>query len=54
MRLPFQVPTFRAAEVQPSQVRFEWTLPSQDQNGVLVGFTVSYGILVSIKVVLLV
>ena len=41
-----QVPTFRPVEIQPSQIRFEWTLPSHDQNGVLIGFTVSYGILV--------
>ena len=39
------MPTFAPVDIQPSQVTFEWTLPSQDQNGVLVGFTVSYGIL---------
>ena len=44
--VPERVPTFSPTDIQPSQVTFEWTLPSQDQNGVLVGFTVSYGILV--------
>jgi len=43
--VPERVPTFSPTDIQPSQVTFEWTLPSQDQNGVLVGFTVSYGIL---------
>jgi len=44
--VPEKVPTFAPVEpIQPSQITFEWTLPSQDQNGVLIGFTVSYGIL---------
>ncbi|KAI9561811.1 hypothetical protein GHT06_012772 [Daphnia sinensis] len=49
--VPEKVPTFRPVEIQPSQIRFEWTLPSHDQNGVLIGFTVSYGILGSTSTV---
>ena len=39
-----QVPTSRPVAIQPSQIR--WTLPIPDQNAVLIGLTISYGILV--------
>lgn len=33
-----------AQPVQPSEILFEWTLPLQDQNGVIERFTITYGL----------
>lgn len=41
---PGKVQLFRAKEIKPSEVTLQWSLPDVEQNGILVGFTVSYGV----------
>ncbi|XP_037089578.1 tyrosine-protein phosphatase 10D-like [Pollicipes pollicipes] len=40
--VPGRVATFTAADVTPNQIRFRWTLPNNAQNGILMGFTITY------------
>ncbi|KAJ9582190.1 hypothetical protein L9F63_003477, partial [Diploptera punctata] len=38
------VERFHPLDIQPSQISFEWTLPSNEQNGVIRKFTITYGL----------
>lgn len=44
----FQVAEFSPMEVKPNQITFKWTLPPDEENGVLLGFKIKYGIKVRI------
>ncbi|XP_047492144.1 tyrosine-protein phosphatase 10D-like isoform X1 [Penaeus chinensis] len=41
---PGKVDEFEPIEVKPNQVTFRWSLPPDEQNGVLLGFNIRYGI----------
>ncbi|KAF8774091.1 Tyrosine-protein phosphatase 10D like protein [Argiope bruennichi] len=40
--VPGRVHFFRAVDVKPSEVTLQWSLPSNEQNGVLTGYKVTY------------
>ncbi|PRD36721.1 UNVERIFIED_CONTAM: Ptp10D [Trichonephila clavipes] len=40
--VPGRVHFFRAVDVKPSEVTLQWSLPTNEQNGVLTGFKVTY------------
>ena len=39
-----QVAEFFPSEVKPNQITFKWSLPPDEENGVLLGFKIKYGI----------
>ncbi|XP_046489703.1 tyrosine-protein phosphatase 10D isoform X2 [Neodiprion pinetum] len=41
---PGKVEVFQPSNVSPSDITFEWSLPSQDQNGVIRKFSITYGL----------
>lgn len=43
-----QVAEFAPSEVRPNQITFRWTLPPDEENGILLGFKIKYGIKVRI------
>lgn len=45
---PGKVEVFQPSNVTPSEVTFEWSLPSQEQNGVIRKFSITYGLEVRI------
>ncbi|XP_065202052.1 tyrosine-protein phosphatase 10D-like [Planococcus citri] len=42
--VPGQVNKFHPIDIQPSDITFEWYLPKSEQNGVILKFTVIYGL----------
>lgn len=40
--LPGRVHKFTPIDIQPSEITFEWALPTSEQNGVIVEFAISY------------
>lgn len=38
---------FEPIDIQPSDIVFEWSLPTSEQNGVIRKFTITYGLEVS-------
>ncbi|XP_051172997.1 tyrosine-protein phosphatase 10D-like isoform X1 [Leptopilina boulardi] len=40
---PGRVDKFNPTDIQPSDISFEWSLPSQDQNGIIRKFSIIYG-----------
>lgn len=42
--VPGKVEKFEPIDIQPSDIIFEWTLPSTEANGVIQKFTITYGI----------
>nr|XP_023013330.1 tyrosine-protein phosphatase 10D isoform X2 [Leptinotarsa decemlineata] len=42
--VPGKVDKFEPVDIQPSDIVFEWTLPTAEQNGVIRKFTVTYGL----------
>ncbi|XP_066970331.1 tyrosine-protein phosphatase 10D-like [Macrobrachium rosenbergii] len=42
--IPGQVEIFMPVEIRPNLVRFNWSLPQEEENGVLSEFTIKYGI----------
>lgn len=46
--VPGKVEKFEPIDIQPSDVIFEWSLPSTEANGVIQKFTITYGIEVRI------
>lgn len=45
---PGKVEKFEPVDIQPSDILFEWSLPTAEQNGVIRKFTITYGLEVSI------
>lgn len=45
---PGRVDKFNPTDIQPSDISFEWSLPSQDQNGIIRKFSIVYGLEVNI------
>ena len=45
--VPGKVESFVPIDVQPSDITFQWSLPTAEQNGVIRKFTVTYGLDVS-------
>ncbi|KAJ8675823.1 hypothetical protein QAD02_011609 [Eretmocerus hayati] len=41
---PGQVDKFHPTDIQPSEISFEWSLPSQEQNGIIRKFSITYGL----------
>ncbi|CAG0893051.1 unnamed protein product [Darwinula stevensoni] len=41
--VPGKVLNFHPIDVTPSKITFEWHIPSSNQNGILIGFTIRYG-----------
>ncbi|KAG7207331.1 hypothetical protein KM043_008998 [Ampulex compressa] len=41
---PGRVEKFHPTDVQPSDISFEWSLPSQEQNGIIRKFSITYGL----------
>ncbi|XP_042228695.1 tyrosine-protein phosphatase 10D-like isoform X1 [Homarus americanus] len=41
---PGKVAQFAAKEVKPNKITFRWSLPPDEQNGILLGFNIKYGI----------
>ncbi|XP_033218300.1 tyrosine-protein phosphatase 10D-like [Belonocnema kinseyi] len=41
---PGRVDKFSPTDIQPSDISFEWSLPSQEQNGIIRKFTITYGL----------
>ncbi|XP_043267238.1 tyrosine-protein phosphatase 10D isoform X2 [Venturia canescens] len=41
---PGRVEKFHPTDIQPSDISFEWSLPSQEQNGVIRRFSITYGL----------
>lgn len=50
---PGKVEKFHPTDIQPSDISFEWSLPSQEQNGIIIKYTITYGLDVSIRFLLL-
>lgn len=46
--IPGKVEKFEPVDIQPSDILFEWTLPTTEQNGIIRKFTITYGLEVSI------
>ena len=46
---PGRVDKFHPTDIQPSDISFEWSLPSQEQNGVIRKFSITYGLEVRIS-----
>lgn len=44
---PGKVEKFEPIDIQPSDIKFEWSLPAAEQNGVIRKFTITYGLEVS-------
>lgn len=44
MYVSFQVAEFSPVDVKPNQITFRWTLPPDEENGILLGFKIKYGI----------
>lgn len=42
--VPGKVEKFEPIDIQPSDVIFEWSLPSTEANGVIQKFTITYGV----------
>lgn len=42
--MPGKVEKFEPIDIQPSDIIFEWSLPSTEANGVIQKFTIAYGI----------
>ncbi|XP_071530896.1 tyrosine-protein phosphatase 10D-like isoform X2 [Panulirus ornatus] len=42
---PGKVAQFSPKKVTPNQISFVWSLPPDEQNGILLGFTIKYGIM---------
>ncbi|XP_073996604.1 protein tyrosine phosphatase 10D isoform X2 [Rhodnius prolixus] len=42
--IPGKVEKFDPIDVQPSEITFEWSLPNSEQNGVILKFTITYGL----------
>lgn len=42
-----QVDKFHPYNVEPKEISFEWSLPSNEQNGVIVKYSITYGLEVS-------
>lgn len=42
--IPGSVSRFTPIDIQPSQITFEWSLPTTEENGVLRLFTITYGL----------
>ncbi|XP_055611561.1 tyrosine-protein phosphatase 10D isoform X3 [Uranotaenia lowii] len=42
--VPGRVDKFAPIDIQPSEITFEWSLPSNEQNGVIRQFTITYGL----------
>ena len=41
---PGRVDKFHPYDIQPSDISFEWSLPSNEQNGVIRKFSITYGL----------
>ncbi|XP_028520350.1 tyrosine-protein phosphatase 10D isoform X3 [Apis cerana] len=41
---PGKVEKFHPTDIQPSDISFEWSLPSQEQNGIIIKYTITYGL----------
>ncbi|XP_011695941.1 PREDICTED: tyrosine-protein phosphatase 10D isoform X5 [Wasmannia auropunctata] len=41
---PGKVERFHPIDIQPSDISFVWSLPSQEQNGIIRKFTITYGL----------
>ncbi|KAL0121824.1 hypothetical protein PUN28_006942 [Cardiocondyla obscurior] len=41
---PGKVEKFHPTDIQPSDIAFVWSLPSQEQNGIIRKFTITYGL----------
>jgi len=39
-----KVEKFHPRDIQPSLITFEWALPSDEQNGIIRKFTITYGL----------
>ncbi|XP_076686342.1 protein tyrosine phosphatase 10D isoform X1 [Andrena cerasifolii] len=46
---PGKVEKFHPTDIQPSDISFEWSLPSQEQNGIITKYTITYGLDVSLS-----
>nr|CAD7427319.1 unnamed protein product [Timema monikensis] len=42
--VPGKVEVFSPGDIQPSFINFKWSLPSNEQNGVIQNFTITYGL----------
>ncbi|XP_046394393.1 tyrosine-protein phosphatase 10D isoform X1 [Ischnura elegans] len=42
--VPGKVEKFSPIDIQPSEITFEWSLPSNEQNGVIRKFSITYGL----------
>lgn len=42
--VPGKVEKFHPRDIQPSHITFEWALPSNEQNGIIRKFTITYGL----------
>ncbi|XP_053697410.1 tyrosine-protein phosphatase 10D isoform X2 [Sabethes cyaneus] len=42
--VPGRVDKFAPVDIQPSEITFEWSLPSNEQNGIIRQFTITYGL----------
>ncbi|XP_048512259.1 tyrosine-protein phosphatase 10D isoform X3 [Athalia rosae] len=41
---PGKVDTFQPTNITPSEITFSWSLPSREHNGVIVNYTITYGL----------
>lgn len=42
--VPGRIERFGPVDIQPSEITFEWSLPSSEQNGVIRQFSITYGL----------
>lgn len=48
-----QVNKFEATITKPSEITFSWSLPSEEQNGILLGYRIKYQVKVRIQYLIL-
>lgn len=46
--VPGKVEKFDPVDIQPSEIVFEWSLPTTEQHGIIRKFTITYGLKVII------
>lgn len=46
---PGKVSKFEPTDIQPSEISFKWSLPDQEQNGIIRKFSITYGLEVIMK-----
>ena len=50
--VPAAVTYFKPTDIQPKNITFEWVLPESEHNGILTSFVITYGVKVSVNIMI--